>query len=619
MKTAFEYLQQADKKTAKKAVVAKLEGELIDLSREVAGAEGLEPIMADSPEGVGVIRHSTAHLLAMAVKELYANVQVTIGPVIEEGFYYDFAFSDDTKLTPEDFQKIEKQMQRIVKKNLSVERSVLTKSEAVKYFQSIGEDYKVQIINDLPEGETLTLYGQGDFKDLCRGPHVRATAQLGAFKLTKVAGAYWRGDSNNPMLQRVYGTAWPDQESLSKHLEQLKEREKRNHKRIAAQADLFHFQPEAPGMVFWHPKGWFAYQQIISFIRDYYKKRGYQEVNTPMVLDRSLWEASGHWDKFQDNMFEIESDKRQYAVKPMNCPGHVQVFNDKLRSYRDLPLRLAEFGTCHRNEPSGTLQGLMRLRAFVQDDGHVFCSEDDLASEVGQFVSDALEIYKRFGFDDVSIKFSTRPDERVGDDKTWDHSESVLETILNDLDIDWTLSPGEGAFYGPKLELNLKDSLGRVWQCGTVQLDFSMPERLGASYINSSGEKCIPVMVHRAMLGSLERFMGILIENTAGWLPIWMQPVQVLVLGISDKHSDCVDELVQRMSAGGIRAETDRRAEKINLKIREHTLARVPIFAVVGDQEVENKTVSIRLGEGKRLGAMTVEELVAYVKNLEEQ
>ncbi len=609
MFTALESIKKSHRDSYKKAVVARVDSNLIDLSTEVLEDAKVTPVLASEQDGLEVIRHSTAHLLAMAVKSLYPNVQVTIGPVIEEGYYYDFAFEDDTVLSPEDFPRIEKAMRQIVKKSFPITRELMSRNDAIKYFEGIGEHYKVEIIKDIPEDEVLSLYQQGDFKDLCRGPHVKSTAQLGAFKLTKVAGAYWRGNSDNKMLQRVYGTAWDTQDALNAHLEQLKEREKRNHKKIADQADLFHFQSQAPGMVFWHSKGWYAYQSIIQFMRQYYRDNGYEEVNTPMLLDRTMWEQSGHWDKFQENMFQVESEQRLYAVKPMNCPAHVQIFKNKLRSYKELPVRLGEFGTCHRNEPSGTLQGLMRLRAFVQDDGHIFCSEQSISAEVTKFMLDALKVYKLFGFEDVTVRFSTRPEQRVGEDSIWDHSEKVLEEILNEMGIDWSLAPGEGAFYGPKLELSLKDSLGRVWQCGTIQLDFSMPSRLGSSYIDSDGQKKVPVMLHRAMLGSLERFLGILIENTYGWLPIWMHETQVIITGISDKHAEYATFVEQELNSLGIRAKCDLRSEKVGLKIREHTLARMPYIIVVGDEEAAKKTISVRTGQGEQLGTMSVATL----------
>jgi threonyl-tRNA synthetase len=609
MFTALESIKKSHRDSYKKAVAARVENDLIDLSAEVSEAASVAPVLASEQDGLEVIRHSTAHLLAMAVKSLYPDVQVTIGPVIEEGYYYDFAFEDETVLSPEDFPKIEKAMRQIVKKSFPITREHMSRNDAIKYFESIGEEYKVEIIKDIPEDEILSLYQQGDFKDLCRGPHVKSTAQLGAFKLTKVAGAYWRGNSDNKMLQRVYGTAWDTQDALNAHLEQLKEREKRNHKKIADQADLFHFQSQAPGMVFWHSKGWYAYQSIIQFMRQYYRDNGYEEVNTPMLLDRTMWEESGHWEKFQENMFQVESEQRLYAVKPMNCPAHVQIFKNKLRSYKELPVRLGEFGTCHRNEPSGTLQGLMRLRAFVQDDGHIFCSEQSISSEVTKFMLDALKVYKLFGFENVTVRFSTRPEQRVGDDSIWDHSEKVLEDILNEMGIEWSLAPGEGAFYGPKLELSLKDSLGRVWQCGTIQLDFSMPSRLGSSYIDSDGQKKVPVMLHRAMLGSLERFLGILIENTYGWLPIWMHKTQVIITGISDKHAEYATLVEQELNALGVRAKCDLRSEKVGLKIREHTLARMPYIIVVGDEEAAKKTISVRTGQGEQLGTMSAAAL----------
>ncbi len=608
----FEQLKARDKKVAKQAIAAKCDGELVDLYRDLSG--DITPVFAHEEEGIEIIRHSTAHLLAMAVKDLYPNVQITIGPVIDEGFYYDFAFSDDTKLTPDEFPAIEKKMRQLIKKALPIRREEISRDGAVSYFESIGENYKAEIIRDIAKDETLTLYDQGGFKDLCRGPHVTSTAKLGAFKLLKSAGAYWRGDSNNPMLQRIYGTAWATPEDLEVHIKQLEEREKRNHKRIAEQSDLFHFQPEAPGMVFWHPNGWSAYQSMLQYIRDYYLQNDYQEINTPMLIDCMLWEKSGHWDKFQENMFAVESDKRQYAIKPMNCPGHIQVFNDHLRSYRELPYRLAEFGTCHRYEPSGTLQGLMRLRAFVQDDGHIFCTEDQIASEVLAFIDQALAIYRHFGFDDVMIRLSTRPEKRVGSDQIWDQAESALETILNESGLEWALSPGEGAFYGPKLEFNLKDSLGRIWQCGTVQLDFSMPERLGATYINSSGDKIVPVMLHRAILGSLERFFGIVIENTGGWLPLWMAPLQVVISGITDKHLDYAQGVHQMLIKSGVRAKVDSRSEKLGYKIREHTLARVPFMVIIGDNEIENECISVRGGQGEKHDNISVDKLISMIQ-----
>ncbi|MDC3180883.1 threonine--tRNA ligase [Gammaproteobacteria bacterium] len=619
MFTALESIKISHREHFKKAVAARNNGQLIDLSTVVKEGDEVIPVLPQEVDGLEVIRHSTAHLLAMAVKSLYPSVQVTIGPVIEEGYYYDFAFEDDTVLTPEDFTKIEKAMRQIVKKSLPITREEVSRNDAIKYFENIGEHYKVEIIKAIPGDEVLSLYQQGDFKDLCRGPHVKSTAQLGAFKLTKVAGAYWRGDSNNKMLQRVYGTAWDTKEALEHHLEQVKEREKRNHKKIAEQADLFHFQPEAPGMVFWHHKGWFAYQAIIQFVRQYYSDNGYEEVNTPMLLDRALWEASGHWDKFQENMFQVESEQRLYAVKPMNCPAHVQIFKNRLRSYRDLPLRMGEFGTCHRNEPSGTLQGLMRLRAFVQDDGHIFCTEKEIADEVTKFMHDALKVYRMFGFDQVTVRFSTRPDVRVGEDAIWDHSEVVLEEILDEMGIDWSLAPGEGAFYGPKLELSLKDSLGRTWQCGTIQLDFSMPDRLGASYIDSDGQKKVPVMLHRAMLGSLERFLGILIENTFGWLPIWMHEVQVIITGISDKHQAYALEVEKSLRSMGVRSKCDLRSEKVGMKIREHILNRIPFIAIVGDEEINNQTVSVRTGQGEQMGSIRVEALAKHINQQQQE
>lgn len=610
--TLIERLKSEDKAAAKKAIAIKCNGELVDLTRKMAGA--IEPVYPESEEGVEIIRHSTAHILAMAVKELYPNVQITIGPVIDEGFYYDFYFNDDKKLSLDDFSEIEKKMRHIIKKNLPIRREIMNRDEAITYFESIGESYKAEIIRDIPKGESLSIYDQGGFKDLCRGPHVSSTAKLGAFKLLKLAGAYWRGDSNNPMLQRIYGTAWASKEDLEQHLKQLEEREKRSHKRIAEQADWFHFQPEAPGMVFWHPKGMSIYQNTIAYMRKFFIKTGYKEVGTPILMDCSLWERSGHWDKFQENMFAVESDKKNYAMKPMNCPGHIQVFNDSLRSYRDLPLRLAEFGVLHRYEPSGTLQGLMRLRSFIQDDGHIFCTEEQIESEVLAFIDQAMSVYTQFGFENVHVQLATRPEKRVGSDDIWDHSEKVLQSILEKSDLDWVLAEGEGAFYGPKLEFHLKDSLGRSWQCGTIQLDFSMPERLGAKYITAAGEKAVPVMLHRAILGSLERFLAIVIENTSGWLPVWLAPVQVVISGISDKHLEYAKFVHQALLNVGIRSEIDTRGEKIGYKIREHTKGKVPYMVIVGDQEVERKVISVRGAQGNQMDSISIEAFISIIE-----
>lgn len=611
-KTLIERLKSEDKEASKKAIAVRCNGQVVDLTRVMEG--DIEPIYPDSKEGLEVIRHSTAHILAMAVKELYPKVQITIGPVIEEGFYYDFYFEDDHKLSVDDFQAIEKAMRKIIKKNLPIKREMMERDEAIEYFESIGEAYKAEIIRDIPSDEPLSIYDQGGFKDLCRGPHVSSTGKLGAFKLLKVAGAYWRGDSNNPMLQRVYGTAWATQEDLDDYLKQLEEREKRNHKRIGEKADLFHFQPEAPGMVFWHPKGWALYQNAIQYIRNYFREHGYQEINTPLLLDATLWQKSGHWDKFQDNMFKVESEKRQYALKPMNCPGHVQVFNDGLKSYRDLPLRFAEFGNCHRYEPSGTLQGVMRLLSFVQDDGHIFCTEEQIESEVSQFIEQAVKIYDHFGFDEVKVCLSTRPEQRVGSDEIWDHAESTLQKILENGDLEWELAEGEGAFYGPKLEFQLKDCMGRVWQCGTIQLDFSMPDRLGAKYITASGDKAVPVMLHRAILGSMERFLAILLENTEGWLPLWLTPIQAVVSGISEKHLDYAKSVHAKLLKAGLRVELDARNEKIGYKIREHTGAKVPFMVIVGDQEVEKDLISVRGAQGDQHDGISVEALVELIE-----
>jgi len=594
---------------AKAALAGKVNGEMVDTSFAIDEDVELAIVTNKDDDAVELIRHDAAHVMAQAVQELYPGTQVTIGPAIENGFYYDFARAEP--FTPDDLNKIEKRMTEIIKRNLPIEREVWTREQAIKTFGDLGESYKVEIIEDIiPEGEELSIYRQGEWFDVCRGPHLPSTSKLPkAFKLMSVAGAYWRGDSNNPMLQRIYGTAWRNKDELKAYLHRLEEAEKRDHRKLGKAMNLFHSQEEAPGMVFWHDKGWRVYLQIQDYIRDKLRDHGYQEVHTPTVIDRSLWEKSGHWEKFQDDMFITESEKRTFAIKPMNCPAHIQIYNQGLKSYRDLPLRLAEFGSCHRNEPSGTLHGLMRVRGFVQDDAHIFCSEDQIIDEVSSFIDLLFEVYHDFGFDDVIIKFSTRPEKRVGDDAVWDRAEKALEEALNHKQLEWELQPGEGAFYGPKIEFSLKDCLDRVWQLGTIQLDFSMPDRLGATYVAEDGSKQTPVMLHRAILGSLERFIGILIEHYAGALPTWLAPEQAVVLNITDKHAEYARKVEETLKNQGVRVKSDLRNEKIGFKIREHTIQRVPYLLVVGDREAETDTVAVRTRSGKDLGSMSLQAL----------
>ncbi|WP_210398197.1 threonine--tRNA ligase [Motiliproteus sediminis] len=593
---------------AKAALAGKVNGELVDTSYVMDADAELAIITARDDEGLEVIRHSCAHLMAMAVQSLFPGVQVTIGPVIENGFYYDFAY--ERAFTPEDLQQIEQRMAELVKADHPVTRSLMSRDDAVAFFKEKGEGYKVQIIQDIPNNEDLSFYQQGDFIDLCRGPHVPSTGHIKAFKLMKVAGAYWRGNSNNEMLQRIYGTAWADKKALKAYLHQLEEAEKRDHRKIGKRLNLFHTQEEAPGMVFWHAHGWTIYQIIEQYMRSVLNRNGYQEIKTPQVVDRVLWEKSGHWDKFSEMMFTTHSESRDYAVKPMNCPCHVQVFNQGLRSYRDLPLRLAEFGSCHRNEPSGTLHGLMRVRGFTQDDAHIFCSEDQIQAEVADFIDLLYAVYKDFGFNEVILKLSTRPEQRVGSDEIWDKAEQALAAALDNKGLDWELLPGEGAFYGPKIEFSLKDCLGRVWQCGTIQVDFSMPGRLDAQFVSEEGGRETPVMLHRAILGSFERFIGILIENYAGAMPAWLAPVQAVVLNITDNQAPFCREVAEKLQNLGFRANADLRNEKIGFKIREHTIQKVPYQLVVGDKEVESKTVTVRLRTGEDLGSMTIDAFV---------
>jgi len=593
---------------ARAMIAGKVGGQLVDASFTMEADSDLAIITERDDEGVDVIRHSTAHLLAQAVKELFPSAQVTIGPVIDDGFYYDFAY--EKNFTPDDLKSIEKRMAEIVAQDLPLTRTVKSRDEAVTFFRDLGEEYKAKIIEDIPADEDLSLYQQGEFTDLCRGPHVPSTGKLKAFKLTKLAGAYWRGDSSNEMLQRVYGTAWANKKDLKAYLHRIEEAEKRDHRKLAKQLGLYHTQEEAPGMVFWHDNGWAIYRQIEQYIRDVLYDNDYQEVRTPQLVDRSLWEKSGHWDKFSDDMFTTHVDNRDYAVKPMNCPCHVQIFNQGLKSYRDLPLRMAEFGSCHRNEPSGTLHGLMRLRNFVQDDAHIFCTEAQIQEEVSTFIDLLFNVYADFGFTEILIKLSTRPENRVGEDVLWDKAESALELALNDKGLDWQLQPGEGAFYGPKIEFSLKDCIGRVWQCGTIQVDFSMPGRLGAHYIAEDGSKQVPVMLHRAILGSLERFIGILIEEFAGRFPVWLAPVQAVIMNISDNQGEYVGKVEEILRNQGLRAKSDLRNEKIGFKIREHTLQRVPYLLVIGDREVTDNTVAVRTLSGEDLGSMPLQDFV---------
>lgn len=591
---------------AQAALAGKVNDTLVDTSFEIKQDAELSIITEKSPEGLEVIRHSCAHLLAQAVQSVYPEAQVTIGPVIENGFFYDFAFS--RPFTPEDLTLFEQKMTDIVKADLTVKRTVMSRNEAIKLFEKMGETYKVEILNAIPDTEDLSFYQQGDFIDLCRGPHVPSTSKIKAFKLQKVAGAYWRGDSNNAMLQRIYGTAWENQKSLDAYLNRLEEAEKRDHRKLGKKYDLFHIQEEAPGMIFWHPKGWTIYLLIQNYIRELITEHGYQEVHTPQVVDRSLWEKSGHWEMFGKDMFTVQTDDRVYAVKPMNCPCHVQIYNQGIKSYRDLPLRMAEFGSCHRNEPSGALHGLMRCRNFVQDDAHIFCTEDMIQSEVSNFIDLLYPVYESFGFKSISVKLSTRPENRVGSDEIWDKAEQALEVALNNKNIQWELCKGEGAFYGPKIEFSLHDCIGRVWQCGTMQVDFSMPVRLGAEYIAEDGFRQAPVMLHRAILGSLERFIGILIEEYAGSFPFWLAPVQVVILNITDKQVVFAKSIEKSLLDQGIRVITDLRNEKIGFKIREHTIDRVPYLLVVGDKEIEQQKVSVRTRDGEDLGLLSLSE-----------
>ncbi|GMU45107.1 MAG: threonine--tRNA ligase [Xanthomonadales bacterium PRO6] len=598
---------------AKAALAGKVDGRLVDAGHLIERDSRLEIVTDKHADALDIVRHSTAHLLAQATQRLFPRAQVTIGPVVDNGFYYDFAF--ERAFTPEDLAAIEAEMGKIVAESLPIRRSVLPKDEAIALFKAKGEHFKAEIIDDIiPPGEAISLYAQGEWLDLCRGPHVPNTNRLGAFKLMKVAGAYWRGDSNNQQLQRIYGTAWLNKKDLGAYLTQLEEAEKRDHRRIGKQLDLFHMQEEAPGLVFWHPKGWAVWQAVEQYMRRVYKAAGYQEVRGPQILDVGLWKRSGHWDNYQDNMFFTESEKRTYAVKPMNCPGHIQIYNHGLHSYRDLPIRYGEFGSCHRNEPSGALHGILRVRGFTQDDGHIFCTEAQIEPEVSAFHAQALKVYADFGFGEPQIKIALRPDKRLGDDATWDKAEEALRSALRQAGVAWEELPGEGAFYGPKIEYHLKDAIGRTWQLGTMQVDFMMPGRLGAEYVDEHSQRRHPVMLHRAIVGSMERFIGILIENHAGALPAWLAPVQAVVMGITDGQAEYVAQLAKTLSEQDFRVAADLRNEKVGYKIREHTLQKIPYLLVAGDRERESGSVSVRRRSGEDLGVMTVSEFAARLR-----
>ncbi len=593
---------------AKAALAGKVDGKLVDTSFLIDRDSDLAIVTDKDADGLEVIRHSTAHLLAYAVKALFPDAQVTIGPVIDNGFYYDFSYK--RPFTPEDLEAIEKKMAELAKKDEPVERKVIPRDDAVAYFKSIGEHYKAEIIASIPANEDVSLYSEGQFTDLCRGPHVPSTGKLKVFKLMKLAGAYWRGDSKNEMLQRIYGTAWTKKEDQEAYLHMLEEAEKRDHRKLGRQLDLFHFQDEAPGLIFWHPKGWTIWQQVEQYMRHVYQDNGYQEVKAPQILDRSLWEKSGHWDNYKDNMFTTDSENRAYALKPMNCPGHVQIFRSNMHSYRELPLRYGEFVQCHRNEPSGSLHGMMRVRGFTQDDGHIFCTEDQILDECVAFTSLLQQVYRDFGFTEVIYKVATRPEKRVGSDELWDKAERALIESLKRSGCEYEITPGEGAFYGPKIEYTLKDAIGRPWQCGTIQVDFSMPVRLEAEYVADDNTRKVPVMLHRAILGSLERFIGMLIENHAGALPLWLAPVQVSILNISEGQSDYAKEIEQSLKKQGFRVQADLRNEKITYKIREHSVQKLPYIVVVGDKERDAKTVAVRARGNVDLGVMSLDDLV---------
>jgi len=597
---------------ARAALAGKVDGKLVDTSYRVERDAEVSIVTPKSPEGLDILRHSTSHLMAQAVQELYPGAQVTIGPVIENGFYYDFSYK--RPFTPEDLAAIETRMAEIVKKDLKVERKIMSRDEAVKFFSGIGEKYKAEIIGAIPANEPISLYGQGNWIDLCRGPHVPSTGKLKVFKLMRVAGAYWRGDSKNEMLQRIYGTAWATKEEQDAYLKMLEEAEKRDHRTLGTQLDLFHMQQEAPGLVFWHPKGWALWQQVEQYMRRVYRDNGYQEVRGPQILDRSLWERTGHWENFRDNMFTTSSENRDYAVKPMNCPGHILIYNKGVRSYRDLPLRYGEFGSCHRNEPSGSLHGLMRVRGFVQDDGHIFCTEEQILGECVAYTALLQKVYRDFGFSDIIYKVATRPAKRIGSDESWDKAEEALKESLRRSNVNFSVSAGEGAFYGPKIEYSLKDGIGRVWQCGTMQVDFSMPGRLGAEYVGEDNARHTPVMLHRAIVGSFERFIGILIEHYAGAFPLWLAPQQLVVMNITERQAEYCARVRNELANQGFRVILDLRNEKISYKIREHSLQKLPYQLVVGDKEVQAETVAVRTRSGEDLGAMPLEAFIARLQ-----
>ena len=594
---------------ARAALAGKVDGKLVDTSYRVETDADIAIVTPKSPEGLDILRHSTSHLMAQAVQELFPGAQVTIGPVIENGFYYDFSYQ--RPFTPEDLVAIEQRMAEIVKKDLKVERKIMSRDEAVRFFQSIGEKYKAEIIAAIPANEPISLYGQGNWIDLCRGPHVPSTGKLKVFKLMRVAGAYWRGDSKNEMLQRIYGTAWATKEEQDAYLKMLEEAEKRDHRNLGTQLDLFHMQQEAPGLVFWHPKGWSLWQAVEQYMRRVYRDNGYQEVRGPQIIDVSLWQKTGHWDNFKENMFTTSSENRDYAIKPMNCPGHILIYNKGVRSYRDLPLRYGEFGSCHRNEPSGSLHGLMRVRGFVQDDGHIFCTEEQILGECVAYTALLQKVYRDFGFTDIIYKVATRPAKRIGSDESWDKAEQALKEALRRSNVSFSISAGEGAFYGPKIEYSLKDGIGRVWQCGTMQVDFSMPGRLGAEYVGEDNARHTPVMLHRAIVGSFERFIGILIEHYAGAFPLWLAPHQVVVLNITERQADYALSVRNHLVNQGFRVISDLRNEKISYKIREHSLQKLPYQLVVGDKELQAETVAVRTRSGEDLGAMTLEAFTA--------
>lgn len=610
--SVMEVAQSIGAGLAKATVAGRVNGKLVDACDPISEDASVQIITPKDEEGVEIIRHSTAHLLGHAVKQLYPEVKMVIGPVIEEGFYYDIY--SERPFTPEDMEKIEARMTQLINQDYDVIKKMTPRDEVIKVFQDRGETYKLRLIEDMPNETQMGLYYHQEYVDMCRGPHVPNTRFLKAFKLTKMSGAYWRGDAKNEQLQRIYGTAWADKKDLKAYIQRIEEAEKRDHRKIGKALDLFHMQEEAPGMVFWHPNGWTMWQVLEQYMRKVQKDNGYLEIKTPQIVDRSLWEKSGHWENYGDMMFTTHSEKRDYAIKPMNCPCHVQVFNQGLKSYRDLPLRLAEFGSCHRNEPSGSLHGIMRVRGFTQDDAHIFCSNEQIKQEAQDFIKLTLDVYKDFGFDDVQMKLSTRPEKRVGADELWDLAEKDLADALDNAGLDWQYLPGEGAFYGPKIEFSLKDCLGRVWQCGTLQLDFNLPERLGAEFVNEQGERERPVMLHRAILGSFERFIGMLIEHYAGWMPVWLAPQQVVVMNITDNQAPACQKVAEQLNQAGLRVITDLRNEKIGFKIRERTLERIPYMIVMGDKEVESNQVNVRTREGDNLGVMSIDAFIDLVK-----